>query len=151
MTVTLEILELRLSMTSNCKTCGRAYNSAEALQQHLRDSPAHAVTFDCDDCDRAFDTDGALQQHLRDSPAHAVTFDCDDCDRTFDTDGALQQHLRDSPMHTKPTTRSDVYKVWGGQSNLMQSYGLKRHNPRDFEEANAIVDVLAQQMGGMKM
>ncbi|KAK1809753.1 hypothetical protein LTR12_015882 [Friedmanniomyces endolithicus] len=109
-------------MTSNCTACGRTYNSAEGFQQHLRNSPVHAVTFDCGDCDRA-----------------------------FDTDGALQQHLRDSPMHTKPTTRSDVYKVWGGQPSLMQSYGLKRYNPGDFEEANAIVDVLAQQMGRVKM
>ncbi|TKA65400.1 hypothetical protein B0A55_11808 [Friedmanniomyces simplex] len=105
----------------------------------------------CDECDRAFDIDGELQQHLRDSPAHTVTFSCDECDRAFDTDGALQQHLRDSPVHTKPRTRSDIYKVWGGQPNLMHSYGLKPYNPGDFKEANAIVDVLTQQMGREKM
>ncbi|KAK5699337.1 hypothetical protein LTS12_028464, partial [Elasticomyces elasticus] len=108
------------------------------------------MTFDCDECDRAFDTDGALQQHLRDSPAHAVTFDCDECDRAFDTDGALQQHLQDSPVHTRQGTRSDTYKIWGGQSNLMNSYGLRLYNLRDLKEANAIVDSLTQQMGRVK-
>ena len=113
-------------MVSGCKARGQAYNIAELLQQHLRASLTPAMTFDCNECDRAFDTDGALQQHLRDSPANVVTFDCNECDRAFDTDGALQQHLRDSPVHTKQATRSDIYKIWGGQPNLMNSYGLKR-------------------------
>ncbi|KAK1087135.1 hypothetical protein LTR48_002882 [Friedmanniomyces endolithicus] len=108
------------------------------------------MTFDCNECDRAFDTDGALQQHLRDSPANVVTFDCNECDRAFDTDGALQQHLQDSPVHTKQGTRSDIYKIWGGQPNLMNSYGLKPYNLRDLEEADAIVDSLTQQMGRVK-
>lgn len=54
------------------------------------------MALNCKDCDRTFTTKGALDQHLRDSPAHAATFDCDKCDRAFDTDQALQQHLRDS-------------------------------------------------------
>jgi len=93
-------------MVSGCKARGQAYNIAEVLLQHLRDSP--------------------LQQHLRDSPAHVVTFDCNEFDRLLDTNGALQQHLRDSPVHTKPGTRSDIYKIRGGQPNLMNSHGLKR-------------------------
>ncbi|KAK4905584.1 hypothetical protein LTR49_025153 [Elasticomyces elasticus] len=109
-------------MILNCKAYGRKCNSA-----------------------------GALHQHLRDSPSHALTFDRDECDRAIDTDVAHQQHLQVPPMHTKPRTRSDIYKAWGGQPNLMQSDGLKRYNPGDFEEANAIVDVLAQQMGRVKM
>ncbi len=84
-------------MVSGCKARGQAYNIAELLQQHLRASLTPAMTFDCNECDRA-----------------------------FDTDGALQQHLRDSPVHTKQATRSDIYKIWGGQPNLMNSYGLKR-------------------------
>ena len=55
------------------KDCDRSFKTKKALQQHLRDSPAHAVTFDCDECDRAFDTEQALQQHLRDSPAHSTS------------------------------------------------------------------------------
>jgi hypothetical protein len=50
--------------------CNRRFGSEEALQQHLRDSPAHAPSFDCDDCVRAFDSEEALQQHLRDPRIH---------------------------------------------------------------------------------
>ena len=53
-----------------CNRCDRAFSSEEALQQHLRDSPAHAVSYDCDECDRAFSSEKAFQQHLRDAPAH---------------------------------------------------------------------------------
>ena len=59
-------------MANACKDCDRSFATEKALQQHLRDSPAHAVMFDCEDCDRAFNTEDALQQHLRDSPAHAT-------------------------------------------------------------------------------
>lgn len=57
------------------------------------------MALNCEDCDRSFGTRRALQQHLRDSPAHAVTFDCDECDRAFDAEQALQQHLRDLLSH----------------------------------------------------
>ena len=60
-------------MATICGDCDRSFKHVKALQQHLRDSPAHAITFDCDDCDRAFDTEQALQQHLRDSPAHPTS------------------------------------------------------------------------------
>ncbi len=83
----------------DCKACNRSFNSDEALLQHLRDSPAHAPSFDCEVCSRSFNSDEALQQHLRDSPAHAPSFDCEACDRSFNSDEALQQHLRDSPVH----------------------------------------------------
>jgi Zinc-finger double-stranded RNA-binding/Zinc-finger of C2H2 type len=54
---------------------------------------------DCDDCDRSFDSEVALQQHLRDLPAHAPSLDCETCDRSFDSEEALQQHLQDSRIH----------------------------------------------------
>lgn len=62
----------------NCADCDRSFPCQRALEQHIRDSPAHAPNFDCDDCNRSFDSDEALQQHLRDSPAHRNTspIDC---------------------------------------------------------------------------
>ena len=87
------------AVTFDCDDCSRSFNSEEALEQHRRDSPAHAVRFDCDDCSRSFNSEEALEQHRRDSPAHAVTFDCDDCSRSFNSEEALDQHLRDSPVH----------------------------------------------------
>ena len=107
-------------MATICKDCDRSFNTKRALQQHLRDSPAHAVTLDCDECDRAFDTEQALQQHLRDSPAHAVTFDCDECDRAFDTEQALQQHLRDSPAHAVTFDCDECDRAFDTEQALQQ-------------------------------
>nr|POE90097.1 zinc finger protein 37 [Quercus suber] len=87
-------------MAVRCEDCNRTFGTRQALQQHLRDAPAHATTFDCNECDRGFLTEQALQHHLRDAPAHAITFDCNECDRGFLTEQALQQHLRDAPAHT---------------------------------------------------
>ena len=55
---------------------------------------------------RRFDSEEALQQHQRDSPAHAQSFDCDDCDRAFDSEKALQQHLQDPRVHHQDTETS---------------------------------------------
>jgi len=97
--------------TFDCEECDRAFRTDDALQQHLRDSAAHAATFDCEECDRAFHTDDALQQHLRDSAAHAATFDCEECDHAFHTDDALQQHLRDSPAHSTDIAIIDSFDI----------------------------------------
>lgn len=53
----------------------------------------------CSRCDRSFPSSGALQQHKRDSPAHAYPFDCNNCEISFSSEDALEQHLRDSPAH----------------------------------------------------
>ncbi|OBT84683.1 hypothetical protein VE02_07850 [Pseudogymnoascus sp. 03VT05] len=66
--------------------------------------------FDCDGCDRSFNSEEALQQHLQDSPAHASSFNCETCDRHYGSETALQQHLRDSPTHQQDTeTPLDVF------------------------------------------
>jgi len=83
----------------SCEECDSAFNTEEALEQHRRDSPAHSVKHDCEECNRTFDTEQALEQHRRDSPVHSVKHDCEECNRTFDTEQALEQHLRDSPAH----------------------------------------------------
>ncbi|KAM0715727.1 hypothetical protein Q7P37_009227 [Cladosporium fusiforme] len=150
-------------MSTNCSSCSRTFGSFEALQQHLRDSPAH--DWICEYCDRSFDTDDALQQHLdnstahmpscedcnrrfsddsafqqhfRDSPAHY--FECEDCGRCFDYESALQQHLRHCPRNTK--SRTQIYKEYGGFYRFAFSHGLKPWNYEDIEEAKAIADGL---------
>lgn len=55
-------------MDTRCSPCKKTFHSENALQQHLRDSPAHNV--ECEDCDRSFGSENALQQHLHDSPVH---------------------------------------------------------------------------------
>jgi hypothetical protein len=97
-------------MNSVCFLCDRSFRDDVALQQHKRDSPAHAQSFDCDDCDRSFGSEEALEQHFRDPPAHAQSFDCDDCDRSFGSEEALEQHFRDSPAHPQlPETPLDAF------------------------------------------
>ncbi len=64
-------------MTVICEQCDRTFSVEHGLEQHRRDSPAHAVTHDCEKCNRAFDTEQALEQHRRDSPAHAIMHDCE--------------------------------------------------------------------------
>jgi len=59
--------------------------------QHKRDSPAHE--YSCTTCDRFFGSEEALEQHLRDSPAHPASFNCEECDRSFGSEEALEQHL----------------------------------------------------------
>ncbi|KAH8647544.1 hypothetical protein BGZ60DRAFT_474435 [Tricladium varicosporioides] len=44
-------------MSPRCVPCNRPFDT-------------YAPSFDCNDCDRSFDSGEALQQHLRDSPAH---------------------------------------------------------------------------------
>jgi hypothetical protein len=50
-----------------CVPCDRLFSSLPALQQHLRDSPAHASSFDCEKCGESFGSEQELGQH---SPAH---------------------------------------------------------------------------------
>ncbi|PMD33407.1 hypothetical protein L207DRAFT_608190, partial [Hyaloscypha variabilis F] len=42
-------------------------------------------SFNCEDCDQSFDSEEALQQHLRDSIAHALCFNYETCDRSLST------------------------------------------------------------------
>ncbi|KAK1035728.1 hypothetical protein LTR12_016455 [Friedmanniomyces endolithicus] len=80
-------------MTILCEHCKRSFGAEQAVQQHLRDSPANAATYDCEECDRTFDTEQALQQHLRDSPAHITDEGAEDVDRSFDVRPSLHQDV----------------------------------------------------------
>lgn len=68
--------------------------AAQALQQHLQDSPAYIPFFSCDNCNQSFDIEKGLEQHMRDLPGHAPSFDCETCDRSFGSEKALEQHLQ---------------------------------------------------------
>ncbi|KFY74523.1 hypothetical protein V499_05456 [Pseudogymnoascus sp. VKM F-103] len=121
------------ALSFNCDDCDRSFSSEEALQQHLRDSPAHAPSFDCDDCDRSFNSEEALQQHLQDSPAHAPSFDCNDCDRSFNSEEALQQHLRDSPAHAPSFDCETCDRHYGSEEALQQHLRDSHVNQQDTE------------------
>jgi ribosomal protein S26 len=108
------------TMNSVCLLCDRSFRDDGALQQHKRDSPAHAQSFDCSDCNKFFGSEEALQQHLRDSPAHAQSFDCDNCNRSFGSEEALQQHLQNSPAHVQSFDCGDCNKVFGSDEALQQ-------------------------------
>ncbi|KAJ5551877.1 hypothetical protein N7535_000177 [Penicillium sp. DV-2018c] len=84
-----------------CGLCGRSFIDQQALQQHIRDSPAH-TSFRCEPCNRVFKSQEDLEKHLRDSPAHAKPFRCEPCNRVFKSQEDLEKHLRDSPAHTGP-------------------------------------------------
>ncbi|OAP61189.1 hypothetical protein AYL99_03390 [Fonsecaea erecta] len=56
-------------MKSRCVLCNRNFCNEDALDQHLRDSPAH-TSVKCTDCRRTFGSEEALEQHRRDSPSH---------------------------------------------------------------------------------
>jgi hypothetical protein len=51
-----------------------------------------------------------MEQQLRDSPAHALSFNYETCNRSFGNEEALEQHLRDSPIYQQDTeTPSDLF------------------------------------------
>jgi DNA-directed RNA polymerase subunit RPC12/RpoP len=108
------------AITYDCETCNRTFTSEEALHQHKRDSPAHAVTYDCETCDRTFISEEALHQHERDSPAHAITYDCETCNRTFISEEALHQHKRDSPAHAITYDSETCDKTFTSEEALHQ-------------------------------
>ncbi|KAL4888093.1 hypothetical protein BDV59DRAFT_148976 [Aspergillus ambiguus] len=103
-----------------CKPCDRTFCSQEALDQHLRDSPAHAPSYECEPCGRTFGSQDALDQHLRDSPAHAPSYECEPCGRTFGSQDALDQHLRDSPAHAPSYECEPCGRTFGSQDALDQ-------------------------------
>jgi len=69
--------------------CQRTFTSAEALEQHLRDSWC-GYDFTCDVCDRSWRDEAQYNDHMTGHPM------CEYCRRLFKNDSALEQHLRDS-------------------------------------------------------
>ncbi|TEY35471.1 hypothetical protein BOTCAL_0590g00030 [Botryotinia calthae] len=84
-------------MSFHCGTCNRRYGSQKSLQQHVRDSPVHALSFNCNSCDLSFKSGEALQQHLRYSTLHTLNLGRDDYDQYFDSEET--QHLQGSQIH----------------------------------------------------
>lgn len=104
--------------TFPCEPCNRTFVSQSALDQHTRYSPVHTTTYDCEPCGRTFSSQSALDQHAQSSPAHAVSFNCEPCNIPFVNQSALDQHLRDSPAHTIAYYCEPCGRSFGSQSAL---------------------------------
>ena len=48
----------------------------------------------------------------------------------------------------KMISNNSVVQSWGSMQNFMLSYGLKPHNPEDFDEAHAIIDAMKESDWG---
>ncbi|PGH00146.1 hypothetical protein GX51_05959 [Blastomyces parvus] len=91
------------AVSYNCISCNRSFNSGNALEQHTRDS--HPVQYHCNSCNRSFNSENALEQHTRDS--HPVQYNCNSCNRSFNSEGGLEQHIRDlHPAHRQKGNKS---------------------------------------------
>lgn len=147
-------------MTFRCTICDRLFNSQGALEQHKRESSAHAPSFDCKTCDRSFKSQDALEQHKRDSHVHAPSFACKICDRSYNSQDALEQHKRDSPLHRQDTeTPLDVffrsYPTFNhipslppatSFANLRRHEGWHRDSPESDEAWNNYQDALKSEL-----
>ena len=81
----------------SCGTCGKAFASQQALDQHTRDK--HSKLFECQHCDREFTTAQGRDAH---EEAQHPTFECHYCDREFGSEQAREQH--EEAKHPSPTT-----------------------------------------------
>lgn len=108
-----------LPMAPTCRRCARSFGSAKALQDHLRDSPAHEGDPQCRGCARKFQTASALQQHLQHKPAHAPS--------------ANQSTLMPviESFDIRPSLHSDVLR-------LLQQYGLSFDFCPDDDDASSV-------------
>ncbi|KAB8297279.1 hypothetical protein EYC80_002638 [Monilinia laxa] len=120
-------------MSSRCIPCGRSFGSERALEQHLQDSPAHAVSFRCGVCNRPFASDEALQQHIRDSPAHVPSFDSNGHKKSLGNDEALQQHIRNSPVYTPSFDCDSCNRSFGSEEALQQHIRDSPNHPKNTE------------------
>ncbi|KAJ5131384.1 uncharacterized protein N7515_007423 [Penicillium bovifimosum] len=84
-----------------CVPCNRSYKSQADLEKHIRASPAHAKSFRCELCNRSYKSQADLEKHIRDSPAHAKSFRCELCNRSYKSQADLESHIRDSPAHAE--------------------------------------------------
>ena len=142
-----------------CEICDRSFGSKEALDQHLRDSPAHAPSYECELCDRSFGSEEALGQHLRDSPAHAPSYECELCDRSFGSEEALNQHFRDSAAHFQlpNTPLNNFFQSFDGfkfnpdlppsesYSSLQRFYGWRRGDKDSAQAWDQYQEALTQE------
>ncbi|CAI7628428.1 unnamed protein product [Penicillium viridicatum] len=103
-----------------CDLCDRFFDDRQALQQHIRDAPAHTLTFSCQPCNRTFVSHSALDQHTRDSPVHTIKYDCEPCSRSFGSQSALDQHVQYSPAHAVSSNCEPRNKTFVSQSALDQ-------------------------------
>ena len=83
-------------MAHGCGICGRSFGSMQALHQHQRGSPFHAITHDRE-------TSSAGDEQLR---AIMNALGLDGRDRTVSTEDVLDQHERHFPASTSVGRRT---------------------------------------------
>ncbi|KAJ5857282.1 hypothetical protein N7455_008176 [Penicillium solitum] len=124
-----------------------SFGSQSALDQHVQNSPAHAVSFHCELGDRGFGSQIALDNHVQDSPAHTSTHECEPCNRTFGSKEALDQHIQYSKAHIAPpsTPLDEFFQSFAGFSynpklppsesyaQLKRFYRWRQYDPEDKE------------------
>jgi hypothetical protein len=86
------------------------FRNEDALQQHLRDSPAHAATYDCEECDQEFNSEEALQQHLRDSPKHVSSSVLSRGSHVLSSNGGYRQYPHAIDVRQYRTVQKGIYE-----------------------------------------
>ncbi|KAF7977514.1 hypothetical protein HWV62_3496 [Athelia sp. TMB] len=126
----------------DCPSCNKVFKTAVGLNAHRE---AKHFDYSCDACRRSFKSLGALDQHIRDSPAHnysdeSTEYDddwevdsddsdgsddgtayCEGCNRLFVDKASLYQHLIDSKSFALPSAIAHHIESGGC------SKGIDRH------------------------
>lgn len=119
-----------------CPPCKKTFHSANALQQHLRDSPAHNI--ECEECDRSFDSENALQQHLRDSPVHKSR------SQVYKSYDEFHNFIQSYGLKRKQC--SSINALCVHSLTFHAAYNLE-----DLDEASMIADTMSCQMRGLSV
>lgn len=123
-------------MSTDCAPCRKTFYSENALQQHLRDSPAHRI--ECRDCEKSFDSENALQQHLRDSPVRKSR------SQVYKSYGGFHNFIQSHGLKRKKRSSMNALFV-----HSLSSYAA--YNLEDLEEAGMIADMMSQKMRGLSV
>ncbi|KAI9101260.1 hypothetical protein DFS34DRAFT_684356 [Phlyctochytrium arcticum] len=91
----------KLKGNTFCKLCDCTFPDQNALNEHIKTSPAH-FSLKCQPCQKQFISTGALKKHKKACPTQQKlkgnTF-CKLCDCTFPDQNALNEHIKTSPAH----------------------------------------------------
>jgi hypothetical protein len=89
----------------------------------------------------------ALQQYLRDSPAHVLSFDCESCDRSFDSEDALASIFGIHLLTLYLSSVRPVVDPSEATRLLSSTYGIRRSLPCHSTATPAIDSSIAKRFG----
>lgn len=119
-----------------CSSCNRSFRSETSLDQHIKDSPAHAIKFYCGLCSIWLLDIDALEEHIRTSPPHSAPtrntskFKCDICSTTFVSQNFLNDHLQYSPLNATSFAHKLYSLVYLTRKELEENLqNLQAHTP----------------------